>query len=66
MQITHEHRSLYDTTKKFIEEQINPHASEWERAGIFPAREVFRKRGYRGRRGISKPQAVGELGLDYS
>jgi citronellyl-CoA dehydrogenase len=66
MQITHEHRSLYDTTKKFIEEQINPHAAEWERAGIFPAREVFRKMGDLGLLGISKPEAVGGLGLDYS
>jgi citronellyl-CoA dehydrogenase len=65
MQITHEHQSLYDTTKRFVEEQINPHAAEWERDGIFPAREVFKKMGDLGLLGIAKPEAVGGLGLDY-
>lgn len=66
MQITHEHQSLYDTTKKFVEEQINPNAAEWERQGIFPARELFKKMGDLGLLGINKPEAVGGLGLDYS
>ncbi|TXH03482.1 MAG: acyl-CoA dehydrogenase [Nevskiaceae bacterium] len=66
MQITHEHQSLYDTTKQFVEKEINPHAAEWEKAGIFPAREVFKKMGTLGLLGISKPEAVGGLGLDYS
>ncbi|MGH8460537.1 MAG: acyl-CoA dehydrogenase family protein [Stenotrophobium sp.] len=66
MQITHEHQSLYDTTKRFVDEQINPHAGEWERKGIFPAREVFKKMGALGLLGVSKPEAVGGLGLDYS
>jgi citronellyl-CoA dehydrogenase len=65
MQITHEHQSIYDTTKRFVEEQINPHAEEWERKGIFPAREVFRKMGALGLLGICKPESVGGLGLDY-
>ena len=66
MQITHEHQSLYDTTKQFVEKEINPHAAEWEKAGIFPAREVFKKMGNLGLLGISKPESVGGLGLDYS
>jgi citronellyl-CoA dehydrogenase len=65
MQITHEHQSLYDTTKRFIEEQINPNSKEWERDGIFPAREVFKKMGDLGLLGIAKPESVGGLGLDY-
>ncbi len=65
MQITHEHQSLYDTTKRFVEEQINPNAAEWERDGIFPAREVFKKMGDLGLLGIAKPESVGGLGLDY-
>jgi citronellyl-CoA dehydrogenase len=65
MQITHEHQSIYDTTKRFVEEQINPHAEQWEREGMFPAREVFRKMGALGLLGICKPEAVGGLGLDY-
>ena len=66
MQFTAEHQSFYDTTKKFVEEQINPHVAEWEKAGLFPAKEVFKKMGDLGLLGISKPEGVGGLGLDYS
>ncbi len=66
MQLTHEHRSLYDTTRKFVESELNPHVAEWERAGIWPAHEVLKKMGDLGLLGISKPEAVGGLGLDYS
>jgi citronellyl-CoA dehydrogenase len=66
MEITHEHRQLFDTTKQFVEKEINPHAEEWERRGMWPAREVFRKMGALGLLGINKPENVGGLGLDYS
>ncbi len=66
MQFTSEHTSLFDTTKKFVEEQINPHVAEWERDGIWPAREVLKKMGDLGLLGIAKPESVGGLGLDYS
>lgn len=66
MQITHEHRSLYETTQRFVETEINPNAAQWEREGIWPAREIFRRMGTLGLLGIHKPQAYGGLGLDYS
>ncbi|MES0874166.1 acyl-CoA dehydrogenase family protein [Sinimarinibacterium thermocellulolyticum] len=66
MQYTHEHRQIFETTKTFVENEINPNAAEWERAGIWPAREVLRKMGALGLLGINKPEAVGGLGLDYS
>ena len=66
MQITHEHQQIFDTTKQFVEKEINPHATEWENAGMWPAKEIFRKMGALGLLGISKPEAVGGLGLDYS
>jgi citronellyl-CoA dehydrogenase len=66
MQYTHEHQSLYDTTKKFVEAEINPHVQEWEKAGIWPAHAVLKKMGTLGLLGINKPEAVGGLGLDYS
>ncbi len=66
MNFTHEHQSLYDTTKKFVETEINPHVVEWEEAGLWPAHEVLKKMGDLGLLGISKPEAVGGLGLDYS
>jgi len=66
MLLTAEHRALYDTTKKFVHNELNPHIPEWERAGIFPAREVFAKMGKLGLLGITRPEAYGGLGLDYS
>lgn len=66
MNFSHEHQQLYDTTKKFVEEQLNPHVAEWERDGIWPAHEVLREMGRLGLLGINKPEAVGGLGLDYS
>lgn len=66
MILTHEHKELYRTVKKFVEEEINPHVPEWEAAGIWPAREVLKKMGALGFLGISKPAEYGGLGLDYS
>ncbi len=66
MNYTHEHQALYDTTKKFVETELNPHVKEWEEAGIWPAREVLKKMGDLGLLGIAKPESVGGLGLDYS
>ena len=66
MQFTAEHQSLYDTTKRYVEEQINPHAEQWEREGLWPARQVLKGMGDLGLLGIAKPESVGGLGLDYS
>jgi citronellyl-CoA dehydrogenase len=64
--ITHEHQQIFDTTKNFVEKEINPHAEAWEKSGVWPAKEIFRKMGALGLLGISKPESVGGLGLDYS
>ena len=66
MRFSDEHRAIRATTAKFIDSEINPHAEEWEAAGIFPAHELFRKMGELGLLGISKPVEYGGLGLDYS
>jgi citronellyl-CoA dehydrogenase len=66
MQLTHEHKELYRTAKRFVQEELNPHVPEWEAAGIWPAREVLKKLGALGLLGISKPVEHGGLGLDYS
>ena len=66
MIITHEHEELYRQVKSFVENEINPHALEWEKAGIWPAHEVLRKMGSLGLLGIHKPVECGGLGLDYS
>ncbi|SEQ91916.1 citronellyl-CoA dehydrogenase [Solimonas aquatica] len=66
MQLTQEHRALYESVKSFVEQELNPHVADWERAGIWPAHEVLRKMGALGLLGITKPSAYGGQGLDYS
>jgi citronellyl-CoA dehydrogenase len=66
MQLTHEHREIQNTLKRFIDEEINPHVDEWEEAEIFPAHQVFKKLGNLGLLGLTKPEAFGGAGLDYS
>ncbi|MFO1199291.1 MAG: acyl-CoA dehydrogenase family protein [Burkholderiaceae bacterium] len=66
MRFTAEHRALQDSVRKFIASEIDPHVAEWEKAGIFPAHELFRKMGALGFLGVNKPAEFGGLGLDYS
>jgi citronellyl-CoA dehydrogenase len=66
MKLTEEHEQLRRTVKQFIDREINPHVEEWEKAGIFPAHELFKKAGKLGLLGISKPEEYGGMGLDYS
>ena len=66
MQFTHEHRQIQSTLKRFIDDVINPHVDEWEAAEMFPAHEVFREMGKLGLLGLTKPEAYGGAGLDYS
>ena len=66
MLYTGEHIALQDSVRQFIDKEINPHVDEWERAGIFPAHELFGKMGELGYLGVHKPVQYGGLGLDYS
>jgi citronellyl-CoA dehydrogenase len=66
MLFTPEHDELRRSTRKFIDQEINPYVDEWEDAEIFPAHEVFKKLGDAGFLGINKPDEFGGMGLDYS
>jgi len=66
MQYSHEHLEIQNTLKRFIDAEINPHVDEWEAAEMFPAHEVFKKLGNLGLLGLTKPEAYGGAGLDYS
>ena len=66
MLLTEEHEAIRRTIRRFIGEEINPHVDEWEEAEIFPAHEVFRKMGYLGLLGLTKPVEFGGMGLDFS
>ncbi|MGE0154965.1 MAG: acyl-CoA dehydrogenase family protein [Reyranellaceae bacterium] len=66
MLFTSEHQELRRNLGRFIDAEINPFVDEWEAAGIFPAKELFRKMGKLGFLGINKPVEYGGQGLDYS
>ena len=66
MQFTAEHKQLFETVKRFVEKEINPHVAEWEAAEQFPAHEVFKKLGDLGLLGLKYPEEYGGAGLDFS
>ena len=66
MFMNQDHSDLRATVAKFVDQEINPHIEEWEAAKIFPAHELFKKLGALGLLGITKPEAYGGMGLDYS
>jgi citronellyl-CoA dehydrogenase len=66
MLLTQEHKEIKRTVKSFVASEINPHVDQWEKDGMFPAKELFKKMGDLGLLGISKQEQFGGLGLDYS
>ena len=66
MLFTDEHAQLRRTVREFVEKEINPRCDAWEKAGGFPAHELFKKLGKLGLLGVNKPEAYGGQGLDYS
>ena len=66
MRFTEEHQQLRRTVRTVVENEINPHVDEWERAGVFPAHQIFGLLGKLGLLGVTKPERYGGLGLDYS
>ena len=66
MLFTDEHDLLRKSLRSFFEREINPYVDAWEEERIFPAHEVFKKLGKEGFLGLTKPEAYGGAGLDYS
>jgi len=60
-----EQKSMQATARKIIENDINPFVDEWEAAGQYPAKEVFKKLGEAGLLGVNKPVEYGGMGLDF-
>lgn len=58
-----EHKMLRDQVRRFVEEEIKPHADQWEADGATP-RELLRKMGALGFFGIRYPQAYGGSAMD--
>ena len=66
MRFSEEHDQLRRTVREFVDKEIRPHTERWERDGIFPAHELFKKAGKLGLLGVNKPEQFGGMGLDYS
>ena len=62
---TEEHAALRSSLRKIIDSEINPYVDEWEKAGLFPAKEVFGKLGKAGFLGAHK-RGYGVSDLDYT
>ena len=61
-----DHIALQESLEKIIENDINPHCAEWEKAKAYPAHEVMKLLGEAGFLGTSHPEEYGGMGLDYS
>jgi len=60
---TDERQALRETTRRFVEKEVNPYLDEWERIGELP-RELHRKAGELGLLGVSFPESAGGGGGD--
>jgi len=63
---TDEHRLFRSSLRELFEREIQPHIDEWERAGTFPAHELFPKLGAVGLLGLEYHEAYGGMGAEHS
>jgi citronellyl-CoA dehydrogenase len=66
MRLTDDHRALRDTIHAVVDEEVNPYVDEWERAGRFPAHELFPRLGSLGLLGLEFAPEDGGGGADHS
>lgn len=66
MRLSEEHKQFQKAVRQVVENQINPYVDEWERAGIFPAHEVFPKLAAIGAIGLEYDPEFGGQGADHS
>ncbi len=60
-----EHDMLRQNLREFVQNQIEPHAEEWDEGEGFPSREIFKQLGDLGYLGLSYPEEYGGGGGDY-
>lgn len=66
MRFTDEHEQFRATVRGVVEREINPNVDDWERAGHFPAHELFPKLGAAGLLGLEYAPEDGGQGADHS
>ncbi|MEZ4319842.1 MAG: acyl-CoA dehydrogenase family protein [Myxococcota bacterium] len=60
-----EHDQLRKLARDFAEKEIAPFSDEWDKAGAWPHREIFKKLADLGLLGIRFPEEYGGMGLDW-
>src|SRR5215469_11602239 len=66
MEFTAEHEALRGSVRDLVDREINPHVDEWERAGRFPAHELFPLVAKIGLFGLEYDPVYGGEGADHS
>ena len=61
---TPEHEMFRKSVRKFVENELVPHADEWEEAGIAPLHEILKKMGNLGFLGLNYPAEYGGAEAD--
>ncbi len=62
---TDEHAMLRKTVRDFVDRELRPHRKDWDDAGEWPAREMFKKMADLGLLGLRFPAAHGGMGMDW-
>ena len=62
---TDEHDMIRRTVRQFAEERLAPHRQEWDKAGEWPAREMFKEMAALGLLGIKVDPKYDGMGLDW-
>jgi len=65
MRFTEEHRAFRKMVRDVVEREITPFVDDWERAGTFPAHELFPKLGAAGLLGLEYDPEYGGQGADH-
>src|ERR671937_2590918 len=63
-ELTDEQREIRDLARRFADEEVAPHAAEWDREHRFP-REVVQHLGELGLMGVCVPEDHGGAGADF-
>jgi alkylation response protein AidB-like acyl-CoA dehydrogenase len=63
LQLTEEQRAIRDLAREFAQNEIAPHAAEWDRTGEFPS-AVYCKMAGQGLLGLPFPEEYGGAGAD--
>lgn len=65
MTFTEEHLAFRKMVRQFVGKEIQPYVIEWEKAGFFPAHDLFGKLGELGLLGLEYDPEYGGQGADH-